>query len=109
MRPMAWPSQTHDSLAPTPIIRLQLRVGGTPRGLWLKLEGYNPYGSIKVDGAFMLRWPHALFLQDLPAHRGDEVAGEALDGPRSLAWTQATMKLPSAMAVLEHTVGLLPG
>ncbi len=68
-------------------------------------EVFRPF---HVDSEFMLRWPHALFLHDLPAHRGDEVAGEVLDGPRSLAWTQATMKLPSAMAVLEHTVGLLP-
>ncbi|WP_052862859.1 ornithine carbamoyltransferase [Streptomyces niger] len=54
-----------------------------------------------VDSALLDRWPRAVFLHDLPAHRGDEVAGEVLDGPRSLAWTQAAMKLSSAMAVLE--------
>ncbi len=51
---MARPSQTDDGLAPTPIIRFQLRVDGTPRGLWLKLEGYNPYGSIKGRTALAL-------------------------------------------------------
>jgi ornithine carbamoyltransferase/carbamoyltransferase len=55
-----------------------------------------------IDDAFMDRWPRALFMHDLPAHRGDEVAGSVLDGPRSIAWSQAQMKLASAMAVLEH-------
>lgn len=60
-----------------------------------------------VDAAFMRRWPDASFLHDLPAHRGDEVSGEVLDGARSLAWTQAAMKLFSAMAALEYTAGLV--
>ncbi|MFF7367580.1 ornithine carbamoyltransferase [Streptomyces tricolor] len=69
-------------------------------------EAFRPF---HVDGPLLARWPRALFLHDLPAHRGDEVAGEVLDGPRSLAWTQAAMKLPSAMAVLEQATGSLPG
>ncbi|MFJ4947751.1 hypothetical protein [Streptomyces sp. NPDC088760] len=31
-----------------------------------------------------------------------------LNGPRSPAWTQAAVKLPSAMAVLEHGIGFPP-
>lgn len=54
-----------------------------------------------VDEALLERWPDAKFMHDLPAHRGEEVSAEALEGPRSLAWTQARMKLLSAMAVLE--------
>ncbi|MFF2062992.1 ornithine carbamoyltransferase [Streptomyces sp. NPDC058200] len=45
--------------------------------------------------------PKAVFLHDLPAHRGEEVTAEVLDGPASIAFTQATHKLHSAMAVLE--------
>jgi ornithine carbamoyltransferase len=45
--------------------------------------------------------PNAVFLHDLPAHRGEEVTAEVLDGPASIAFTQATHKLYSAMAVLE--------
>jgi ornithine carbamoyltransferase len=48
----------------------------------------------------MTRWPAALFMHDLPAHRGDEVSGKVLDGQRSIAWSQAAMKLASAMAIL---------
>lgn len=64
-------------------------------------EAFRPF---HVDDALMRRWPAAWFLHDLPAHRGEEVSGSVLDGPRSLAWTQATMKLSSAMAVLEQTL-----
>lgn len=45
--------------------------------------------------------PNALFMHDLPAHRGDEVTAEVLDGPASIAFEQAAMKASSAMAVLE--------
>ncbi len=58
-------------------------------------------GAFQVNQAFVNRWPDAWFMHGLPARRGDEVSAAVLDGPRSLAWTQAAMKLPSAMAVLE--------
>ena len=45
--------------------------------------------------------PGAVFLHDLPAHRGEEVTTEVLDGPHSLAFAQAENKLYSAMATLE--------
>jgi len=49
----------------------------------------------------------AIVLHCLPAHRGEEITGEVLDGPRSLAWIQAANRLPIAKAVLEHV--LSPG
>ena len=45
--------------------------------------------------------PEARFMHDLPAHRGEEVTAEVLDGPASIAFDQAASKLHSAMAVLE--------
>ena len=44
--------------------------------------------------------PGALFLHCLPAHRGDEVTAEVMDGPRSRVWDQATNRLCTAQAVL---------
>jgi ornithine carbamoyltransferase len=58
-----------------------------------------------VDERLLRRWPTAKLMHDLPAHRGEEVSGAALEGPRSLAWTQAEMKLTSAMAILEWAAG----
>jgi ornithine carbamoyltransferase len=40
-------------------------------------------------------------MHDLPAHRGEEVTAEVLDGPASIAFRQADNKMYSAMAVLE--------
>ncbi|WP_131741867.1 ornithine carbamoyltransferase [Actinomadura roseirufa] len=48
--------------------------------------------------------PDALFMHDLPAHRGDEVTADVLDGDRSIAFEQAENKMWSAMAVLEWCV-----
>ncbi|HEX6355320.1 ornithine carbamoyltransferase [Actinophytocola sp.] len=45
--------------------------------------------------------PKAVFMHDLPAHRGEEVTAEVLDGPDSIAFEQAANKLWTAMAVLE--------
>jgi ornithine carbamoyltransferase len=45
--------------------------------------------------------PHALFMHDLPAHRGEEVTADVLDGPASIAFEQAENKMYSAMAVLD--------
>ncbi|MFE4335518.1 ornithine carbamoyltransferase [Streptomyces sp. NPDC056831] len=61
-------------------------------------ERFRPF---HIDEQFLRRWPDAKFMHDLPAHRGEEVSGAVLDGPRSIAWKQAEMKLTSAMAVLE--------
>ena len=42
----------------------------------------------------------AVFLHCLPAHRGQEVAAEVIDGPQSLVFAQAANRLPTEQAVL---------
>ncbi|WP_419995125.1 ornithine carbamoyltransferase [Streptomyces boninensis] len=60
------------------------------------------FAPFQVNAGLWERSPGAVFMHDLPAHRGEEVTAEVLDGPRSIAFAQAENKLHSAMAVLEH-------
>ncbi|MFF6995681.1 ornithine carbamoyltransferase [Streptomyces sp. NPDC008313] len=59
------------------------------------------FAPFQVTAGLWLASPKAVFLHDLPAHRGDEVTAEVLDGPASIAFDQAENKMHSAMAVLE--------
>jgi len=58
-----------------------------------------------IDSALLARAaPDGIVLHCLPAHRGEEITGEVLDGPRSLAWVQAANRLHVAKALLEHVM-----
>ncbi|MGM1064619.1 ornithine carbamoyltransferase [Saccharothrix sp. Mg75] len=59
------------------------------------------FAPFQVNAALWDANPDAVFMHDLPAHRGEEVTAEVLDGPASIAFEQAANKMRAAMAVLE--------
>ena len=57
--------------------------------------------AFQVDAALMARAkPDAIFMHCLPAHRGDEVTAEIIDGPQSAVWDEAENRLHVQKAIL---------
>jgi len=64
------------------------------------------FRGFQVHGALMKRASReALFMHCLPAHRGEEVAAEVIDGPQSVVWEEAGNRLHSQKALLEFLLG----
>jgi ornithine carbamoyltransferase len=59
-----------------------------------------------VDAALMrLADPKAIFLHCLPAHRGEEVAEEVIEGPQSQVWNEAENRLHVQKALMATLMG----
>ena len=65
-------------------------------------------GHESLDALMSAAAPHAVFLHCLPAHRGEEVTDEVLDGPASQVWPQAANRLHAARAALAWLLGARP-
>ena len=59
------------------------------------------FTGFRVDAELMgVAGPQARFLHCLPAHRGEEVTADVIDGPASVVWEQATNRMHAARALL---------
>ena len=64
------------------------------------------FEAFRVDEDLMeAAAPHAVFLHCLPAHRGQEVAGDVIDGPTSRVWPQAANRMHAARGLLTWLLG----
>ncbi len=66
-------------------------------------ERKHDFEDWQVDAEMMrLAKTDALFMHCLPAHRGEEVAAEVIDGPQSAVWDEAENRLHVQKALMEY-------
>ena len=64
----------------------------------LRRTTFQPY---QINAELMsLAKPHAIVLHCLPAHRGDEITDEVMDGPQSAVWDEAENRLHAQKALV---------
>ena len=71
-----------------------------------RARGHNVFMPYQVNAELMkLAKPDALFMHCLPAHRGEEVTDEVMDGPHSVVFDEAENRLHAQKAVLAWCLG----
>ena|SRR5687768_13344774 len=64
------------------------------------------FRGFTVDATLMKRAaPNAIFLHCLPAHRGEEVTADVIDGPQSCVWDEAENRLHVQKAIMAALIG----
>ena len=67
-----------------------------------RLQAFRPY---QVNADLMAQAdPEAVFMHCLPAHRGEEVTAEVLEGEQSVVWDEAENRLHVQKALLEYLI-----
>lgn len=62
---------------------------------------HNLLRPYQVDSRLMAQAaPDAIFMHCLPAHRGEEVSDDVIDGPRSVVWDEAENRLHAQKGIL---------
>jgi len=73
-----------------------------------RARGHNVFQPFQVNGALMKHAkPDALFMHCLPAHRGEEVTDDVIDGPQSVVFDEAENRLHAQKSVLAWCLGAI--
>ena len=68
-------------------------------------ERLKRFAGFQINAELMANAPaHAKLLHCLPAHRGEEITDEVIDGPRSVVFDQAENRMHAQKAVLEWVI-----
>jgi ornithine carbamoyltransferase len=79
--------------------------------VWVSMGDHDPeprrrlLAPYRVDADLMAVAPDALFMHCLPAHRGEEVSAEVIDGPSSVVFDQAENRLHAQKGILAWCLG----
>ena len=69
-------------------------------------ERRDAFAGYRVDAALLDEaGPEAVAMHCLPAHRGEEITSEVMDGPRSIIWEQSENRLHVQKALLVEVLG----
>jgi ornithine carbamoyltransferase len=69
-------------------------------------ERERAFTGYTVDAALMRHAArNAIFLHCLPAHRGEEVTADVIDGPQSRVWDEAENRLHIQKAIMAVLIG----
>ena len=72
-----------------------------------RARGHNVFLPYQVNSALMAKAkPDALFMHCLPAHRGEEVTDEVMDGPQSVVFDEAENRLHAQKGILAWCFGV---
>jgi ornithine carbamoyltransferase len=64
------------------------------------------FARYRIDASLLeVAGPDALVMHCLPAHRGEEISDEVMDGPRSLIWDQSENRLHAQKGLLAEIMG----
>ncbi|MDK1377779.1 MULTISPECIES: ornithine carbamoyltransferase [unclassified Sinorhizobium] len=73
-----------------------------------RARGHNVFQPYQVNEALMKHaHPDALFMHCLPAHRGEEVTDEVIDGPQSVVFDEAENRLHAQKSILAWCMGIV--
>ncbi|WEX88234.1 ornithine carbamoyltransferase [Sinorhizobium garamanticum] len=73
-----------------------------------RARGHNVFQPYQVNEALMKHAaPDALFMHCLPAHRGEEVTDEVIDGPQSVVFDEAENRLHAQKSILAWCMGVV--